>query len=339
MNSPADFLDKFALCIRGEFSRDLYQYSGYTGGTGSLLVRDEASKSLVIFKPWLRAGPVGLQDLSRANDRYSTFRGKVPDIVVHVAGKFRENAIRSVSRDRSLVLIAFEPTARELAIEGEDHLPRGLGAAIHACCTSTKIKYVQGLYHMAQSMVQAIDRPLESRPAIATVPAPEVPTLFISYAWESERHKLWVLKLAADLIRNGVEVRIDEWDLRSYGHDLHHFMETCVRDSDHVLLVCTPEYAKRANNRSGGVGVESTIITGEFYRSEKEGNKFIPIIRSEAGVHHSLPTYLSSRFAIDFTRDSEYQARFEELLRRLFKQPRYLRPALGSRPQLDVDEL
>jgi hypothetical protein len=159
------------------------------------------------------------------------------------------------------------------------------------------------------------------------------PRLFLSYSWDSDAHRRWVLKLAADLIRNGVHVLVDEWDLHDYNDDLHLFMETGIREADFVVLVCTPESARRANDRKGGVGVESTIITGEFY-DPKKASKFVPITRNATrGPANCLPSYLKSRYAIDFTQDPAYQVKLEELLRRIFGQPRYRRPNLGPIPQ------
>jgi hypothetical protein len=128
-------------------------------------------------------------------------------------------------------------------------------------------------------------------------------------------------------------VLVDEWDLRDYNDDLHLFMESGIRESDFVVLVCTPEYAKRVNDRKGGVGVESTIITGEFYDPTK-ASKLVPIMKKGTrGRDNCLPSYLKSRYAIDFTGDSTYQVKLEELLRRLFGQPRYRKPELGPIPQ------
>ena len=101
------------------------------------------------------------------------------------------------------------------------------------------------------------------------------PRVFLSYCWETDAHRRWVLKFAADLMRNGIHVVIDEWDLHDFHDDLHLFMETGIRDADFVVLVCTPEYTRRANARRGGVGVESSIITGEFYDPTKAA-KFLP---------------------------------------------------------------
>ena len=53
---------------------------------------------------------------------------------------------------------------------------------------------------------------------------------------------------------------------------LSSFMESGIRDSDYVIMICTPKYAKKANEREGGVGIENTIITGEYY-DKKKGRK------------------------------------------------------------------
>ena len=158
------------------------------------------------------------------------------------------------------------------------------------------------------------------------------PIAFISYSWESEDHKRWVLKLTANLIRNGVRVIIDEWDLKNYWDDLHLLMESGIRDSDYVLMICTPLYAEKANDRKGGVGIEHTIITGEFYDPSIK-NKYIPIARSYRNkISDCLPSYLKSKYAIDFTNDSEYDQKLEELLRRILDVPKYKRPPLGKLP-------
>lgn len=50
---------------------------------------------------------------------------------------------------------------------------------------------------------------------------------FIFYSWDSDSHKARVLKLASDLRRHGVDVVLDQWDLR-LGDDLggvHHSAE------------------------------------------------------------------------------------------------------------------
>jgi hypothetical protein len=79
------------------------------------------------------------------------------------------------------------------------------------------------------------------------------PKVFVSYSHEEPEHDAWVLELAASLRKNGVDASLDQWDLRP-GQDTTLFMESQIRDSDFVVLVCTPTYAEKSNIPRGGVG-------------------------------------------------------------------------------------
>ncbi len=335
MSSPEKFLNLFAAFVQRHYVSTLYRYAGYTGYAGSLLIKVKDSDNRVAIRPWLRNRPVGFQDIARSDQRYSTFRGQEPQIYVHIANGFRENALRHARRSDSSTLVALDPKRSAVSIAGSTNLPKPLLDALLAFCTSNKLTVTYDfegtLVHRGyKGGVAQADR---------VTPRARNPRLFLSYSWDSDAHKRWVLKLAADLIRNGVDVLVDEWDLPNYHDDLHLFMETGIRESDYVVLVCTPEYAKRANDRQGGVGVESTIITGEFYDPAK-ASKFVAVTRNATrGPQHCLPSFLKTRFAIDFTQDSSYRARFEELLRRVFGQPRYRRPELGPVPRLRSEDV
>lgn len=74
-------------------------------------------------------------------------------------------------------------------------------------------------------------------------------------------------------------------------------MEQSVRSSDYVLIVCTPAYKQKADERIGGVGYEGHIISGELFSGHNE-RKFIPVIK-EGGVEESLPTFLKGKLAVD----------------------------------------
>ena len=71
-----------------------------------------------------------------------------------------------------------------------------------------------------------------------------------------------MLKLATRLRGDGVATVLDQWHLIP-GDQLPAFMEKAVRESDYVLLVCTPRYRDRSERRVGGVGYEGDIITGQ----------------------------------------------------------------------------
>jgi thioredoxin 1 len=140
------------------------------------------------------------------------------------------------------------------------------------------------------------------------------PSCFISYSWDHDAHREWVARLADDLQNQGVDVRFDRGLLA--GESLTRFMESAVRESDYVLIVCTPGYCKKANKRAGGVGYESQIVSTElFYNGDTL--KFIPILRSGSSKT-ALPTYLQGRLVIDFRADAAYQDALNQLLGRMW---------------------
>jgi hypothetical protein len=146
-----------------------------------------------------------------------------------------------------------------------------------------------------------------------------LPKTFISYSWESEEHKNWVLDLAARLRADGVEAILDQWHAIP-GDQLPSFMENAVRESDYSLIICTPRYKDRSDKREGGVGYEGDIMTGEVFTTKNE-RKFIPILR-QAEWHEAAPTWLRGKYYIDL-RGAPYNERhYQDLLTTL----------LGTRP-------
>ncbi len=160
----------------------------------------------------------------------------------------------------------------------------------------------------------------------------ETKIVFISYSWEVKEK---VIELANRLISNGVDVRLDVYDLRE-GHDKYAFMEQAVTDKNicKVLIICSRIYAEKADSRSGGVGDETSIITSEVY-GKTDQEKFIPIIfEKDAEGQGYVPAYIRSRIYIDLSSDnSVYEAEYEKLLRNIYEKPLYRKPALGKKPE------
>ncbi len=160
----------------------------------------------------------------------------------------------------------------------------------------------------------------------------QAPRCFISYSWDSEPHKAWVRKLATRLLESGIEVILDQFEC-SPGTDLTFFMEKSVRESEFVLLVCTPNFVKKTNANVGGVGYERQIVTGEIFADKTRGTetKFIPLLR-EGDAKESLPSYLKSRLFVDFRDDAVFKKGVEELLRHFYGERLYPKPSIGTRP-------
>lgn len=157
------------------------------------------------------------------------------------------------------------------------------------------------------------------------------PRCFISYSWDSQPHREWVRKLAARLRESGVDAILDQFHFAP-GMDLTKFMEKSVRESDFVLLVCTPTFAQKADAGVGGVGYEKTIVTGEMLTGICHETKFVPLLR-EGDAKESLPSYLKSRLFVDFRDDSVFESRLDGLLRHFYAEPMYPEPPVGLRPQ------
>ena len=158
-----------------------------------------------------------------------------------------------------------------------------------------------------------------------------IPRVFISYSWSSFDR---VLELAERLVNDGVDVVLDKWELKE-GQDKYAFMERCVTDDSitKVLMICDKFYAEKANNREGGVGDETMVISPEVYAKATE-TKYIPIIfeRDENGKEYT-PAYLKARIYFDLSSDDNFEKNYERLLRNLHNKPEHSKPPLGKMPE------
>jgi hypothetical protein len=134
---------------------------------------------------------------------------------------------------------------------------------------------------------------------------------FVSYSWDAPEHKEWVRTLAARLRGDGVDVTLDQWHVVP-GDQLPKFMEEQVRESDYVLIVCTPRYKARSDGRQGGVGYEGDIMTAEVLTTRNQ-RKFIPLLRA-ADWTDAAPSWLSGKYYLDFTGDPYSEHSYEDLI-------------------------
>ncbi len=163
-------------------------------------------------------------------------------------------------------------------------------------------------------------------------PTERVPLVFLSYSHDSKEHKQWVASFANDLVTNGIQVLFDQWDL-NFGDDVPKFMERGVAAADRVLMVCTEEYVRKADDGKGGVGYEAMIVTGELVR-DLGSNKFIPVVR-QSGGETILPRCVSTRLYINLGEGGQSDEEFEKLLRELHEARLVSKPALGKNPFAD----
>lgn len=160
----------------------------------------------------------------------------------------------------------------------------------------------------------------------------ENPKVFISYAWGTEEYQQRVLDFASRLKGDGISVIIDKWTME-VGNDTFSFMEKCVKDSsiNFVVILLDPIYAKKADERAGGVGTETQIISPNVY-NDTEQNKFVPVV-FERGNNNEIckPVYLNGRLHFDLT-TVDYENEYIKLIRHLYGRKTYIEPPLGKKP-------
>lgn len=149
------------------------------------------------------------------------------------------------------------------------------------------------------------------------------PKAFISYSWDDDDHKKWVANLAASLRGDGVETRLDQWHA-VLGDQLPKFMETEIRENNYVLIICTPNYREKADQRMGGVGYEGDIMTAEVH-TQNNHRKFIPIL-ARGDWTSSAPSWLAGKYYVDLSSIEKYDESYSDLLTTL----------LGKRVQAPV---
>jgi hypothetical protein len=89
-------------------------------------------------------------------------------------------------------------------------------------------------------------------------------------------------------------------------------MEKSVREIDYVLIICTPKYKKKSDNREGGVGYEGDIITGEVFQNQNH-RKFIPILRKGSWAE-SAPSWISGKYYIDLSELANIESNYKDLI-------------------------
>lgn len=142
------------------------------------------------------------------------------------------------------------------------------------------------------------------------------PKVFFSYSWDDGSHKKWVADLATVLRNDGIETILDQWHAVP-GDQLPAFMEKEIRKNDYVLVICTPNYRLKSDERQGGVGYEGDIMTGEVHTQGNQ-RKFIPIL-ARGKWEDSAPSWLKGKYYIDLSTTEQYENFYSDLTATLLR--------------------
>src|SRR6266852_3335076 len=145
-------------------------------------------------------------------------------------------------------------------------------------------------------------------------------TVFVSYSWDSDEHKLWVLSVAEALDREpDIDVTFDQFDVWA-GKDLTNFMERGL-ECERVVVVSTPNYVSKSRERVGGVGYECSLITADLVKDMSQ-DTFIPVLRAGEDV----PAFLGAKLRLDFRDDMRFEESTQRLIAAIRREPEARRP-------------
>jgi len=159
------------------------------------------------------------------------------------------------------------------------------------------------------------------------------PVVFISYSWDDEAHKEWVLNLADRLCSDGIDVILDRYYLKP-GKNLPHFVENSIARAERIIIVFTPNYKLKADKRTGGVGYEYSIMNAELYENQTTNETVIPILR-RGSKEESIPVFMRQFIHIDIRNDDNLENSYADLLREIYNEPAIQKPKLGTKPTFE----
>ncbi|GAB4081756.1 CHAT domain-containing protein [Modestobacter muralis] len=162
--------------------------------------------------------------------------------------------------------------------------------------------------------------------------------VFISYAHDSPEHEERVRDFWLFLRRNGLDAKID-LPAAEQRQDWPAWMSAQVREAEHVLVIASPAYAERAEDRApdgAGLGVrwETKFLREILYRDDQEAlQKVVPVVLP-GGRREDLPDWVHPMTHTLYPVTAYTVAGAERLLRLLTRQPGEVEPPVGTVPVL-----
>lgn len=252
-------------------------------------------------------------------------------------------------------MVGYAASVDVASFASSESILRSLFQSIKHCCNEYSLQKVNlpllgtGARHLAPSLCYAlikdifeentqilvcvytpsesVYRELSSKKEFAPVSSIKNPRVFISYTGTDSQNRAWVKNFACKLRNCGVNARLDMFHLKP-GDDLPQWMTNELIMANKVLLICDKYYSEKADNRKGGVGWETMIIQGDML-ARSEQNKYIAILR-DPNIDQSLPIYVKSRYALDWSSGKVTDDDFNDLLLYLFDID--IEPPLGDIP-------
>ena len=167
-----------------------------------------------------------------------------------------------------------------------------------------------------------------------TTQAVPPPRVFISYAHDSIEHRAMVRDLWLLLRSLGIDAKLD---LVHDGPDWAMWMEQQVRAAEHVLVIGSPEYRRRADgeapmDQGRGVWFEARLLRDVIYGDKGTASlrRILPVVLPGRSVA-DLPMFLAPNTGVHYQVTAITKAGLGQLLDVLLGEAPALEPDLGPR--------
>lgn len=153
--------------------------------------------------------------------------------------------------------------------------------------------------------------------------------VFISYSWDNDSHMKWVLQFCQDLRDKGVDAVIDK--AMRKGKDLLDFMEKGIANAHRVLIIGTPDYKRKSEEKKGGVKYEQNIIKASILHGIGS-DRYITILKEGESFEESFPAVISTKGGYDLRNDGDYQEHLTALVHEIYDKPVLVLNPIGAVP-------
>ena len=202
MKSIYDFIEEFEIFLDQKKKEGIWVYSGHTY-FGSLLIKNVINSQKIVFKPSDSTLPIGGKRIQDYIIKTPTFKGHSIDNYIFVGRTFKEIAKRLSKSNKQLTLISVDFENKDIMLFGSMNVD--LNILNYIIEFSNHIKYSISYDFEGVLKHQGFDKKGEK--AITQIEERQKnPKVFFSYSWDNDEHRFWVLKLASDLIKNGIDV-------------------------------------------------------------------------------------------------------------------------------------
>jgi len=162
------------------------------------------------------------------------------------------------------------------------------------------------------------------------------PTVFVSYAQESPRHKADVLRFCAVLAASGVEPRLDCGYLEER-RDWQLWATQQITEADYVIVIASEScrlVGDGKNDPGVNLGLQSEMrLLRELYHADNEmwTKRILPVVLPGRRID-DIPLFLQPRTADHFVLPEITATAAEGLLRILHREPASQRPSVEPAP-------